>query len=285
MTDTMPQEVDHVTNTDETLIGEGVALDTASASLGSRSAGALLDGVVIIGVYVGLQFLVAAVLPAGLDFAATAAITVVLVVGCFVGIPVTVETLTRGRSVGKLALGIRIVRDDGGPIAFRQALVRGLTGLFELWMTVGGIALITSATSRRGKRVGDMMGGTYALQTRAVAMQHTWLEIPYSLADWSKTADVRRLPDGLALAIRQFLTRAPMLHPTSRRELGESLAQQLAPFVSPAAPHGTHPETFMTAVLAVRRDREYAIEVRNLAADAEQARAIHKLPFGISEPE
>ena len=274
-----------MTNVDETLIGEGVALDTASASLGSRSAGALLDAVIIIAVYIGLQIGIVAVLPPGLDYAATSALIVIVGVTCFVGIPVTVETLTRGRSVGKIALGIRVVRDDGGPVSFRQALVRGLSGLFELWMTLGGIALITSASSRRGKRVGDMMAGTYALQTRAVATQHTWLEIPPSLAEWAASADVRRLPDGLALAIRQFLTRANKLHPNSRQELGVSLSQQLAPFVSPPVPEGTHPEAFMTAVLAVRRDREYAIELRNLEADAEQARAVHRLPFGMVEPE
>jgi uncharacterized RDD family membrane protein YckC len=274
-----------MTTVDETLIGEGVALDTAAASLGSRTAAALLDAVIIITVYIVLQVGVAAIMPPGLDFAAATAISLTLVIGCLVGIPVTVETITRGRSVGKLVLGIRIVRDDGGPIAFRQAFVRGLSGLFELWMTVGGVALLTSASSQRGKRLGDMMGGTYALRTRAAGSQHTWLEVPYSLAEWASTVDVRRLPDGLALAIRQFLTRAPKLHPTSRRELGESLASQLSPFVSPPPPAGTHPETFMTAVLAVRRDREYQIEVRNLAADAEQAKAVHRLPFGITEPE
>lgn len=268
---------------DETLIGEGVALDTASASLGSRTAAALLDGLIIIVTYVLVQMGLARIIPPGLDFAATSAILLTSLILCLIGIPITVETLTRGRSVGKIALGIRIVRDDGGPVSFRQALVRGMAAFFELWMTLGGAALITSASSSRGKRLGDMMAGTYALRTRVSGNQHTWLEVPYSLTEWASTVDVRRLPDGLALAIRQFLTRAPMLHPASRRELGESLAAQLAPFVSPPPPQGTHPESFMTAVLAVRRDREYVIEVRNLQADAEQAEAVHRLPFGITE--
>ena len=47
----------------------------------------------------------------------------------FLGYPVAMETLTRGRTLGKMALGLRVVRDDGGPITFRQALVRGLVGL------------------------------------------------------------------------------------------------------------------------------------------------------------
>jgi len=37
------------------------------------------------------------------------------------------ETVTRGRTLGKIALGLRVVRDDGGPIVFRQRRV-GLGG-------------------------------------------------------------------------------------------------------------------------------------------------------------
>ena len=58
-------------------------------------------------------------------------------------LPTTVDTLTRGRSLGKLAMGIRIVRDDGGPLVFRQSLVRALVGIVELWLTLGTVALIT----------------------------------------------------------------------------------------------------------------------------------------------
>jgi uncharacterized RDD family membrane protein YckC len=32
----------------------------------------------------------------------------------FLVYPTTVETLTRGKSLGKLVLGLRVVRDDGG---------------------------------------------------------------------------------------------------------------------------------------------------------------------------
>ena len=34
----------------------------------------------------------------------------------FLVYPTTLETLTRGKSFGKLALGLRVVRDDGGTV-------------------------------------------------------------------------------------------------------------------------------------------------------------------------
>lgn len=268
---------------DETIIGEGVALDTAAASLGSRAASALVDAVVLGVAYFGATVALALVLPSTLDFAAVSAIYLVEAIAVFVGIPVVFETVTRGKSVGRYALGLRIVRDDGGPITFRQVFVRALVGVIELWLSAGSIALIASASNSRGKRVGDMLAGTYALQTRASSAQHLPLVVPFSLGEWARVVDIRRLPDGLALEARQFLTRALALHPSSRRQMGESLSARIAPLVSPLPPQGTHPETFLTAVLAVRRDREYALEVQRLRADAAQALAVHQLPHGVPE--
>ena len=268
---------------DETIIGEGVALDTAAASLGSRAASALLDAVVLGVVYFIATILMTLVVPHTLDFAAVTTLYFTEALAVFIGIPVVFETLTRGRSVGRYALGLRIVRDDGGPITVRQVVVRALVGVIELWLTAGAIALIASASNGRGKRVGDMLAGTYALQTRASSAQHVPLIVPFSLGGWAQVVDIRRLPDGLALEARQFLTRALALHPSSRRQMGESLSARIAPFVSPLPPQGTHPETFLTAVLAVRRDREYALEIQRLQADAAQAMAVHQLPHGVPD--
>ena len=55
-----------------------------------------------------------------LGFLVEGSVAVLLVVTLIV-YPVTFETLLRGRTPGKAAMGLRVVRDDGGPIGFRQA--------------------------------------------------------------------------------------------------------------------------------------------------------------------
>jgi uncharacterized RDD family membrane protein YckC len=272
-----------VITADETLIGEAVVLDTASATLGARAAGALLDVVVLFGLWLGTFTWIVAPLMEVLDYTAWSALAFTHAIMMFVGVPVALETFSKGRSVGKWALGLRIVRDDGGPIGFRQAVTRGTVGFLELWVTAGGIALLTSAMNQRGKRMGDMLAGTYALQVRASKSQHSPLHMPPSLATWAQNLDIRRLPDGLALQIRQFLTRAPKLHPASRQDLGLSLASQLSAYVSPQPPPGTHPEAMMMAVLTVRRDREYALAISNTQSDSNQAARIHRLPLGVPD--
>ena len=65
------------------------------------------------------------------------------------GYPAVFETATRGRSLGKMALGLRVVSDDGGPERFRQALFRALAGVIEIWTFAGGPAVICSLLSPR----------------------------------------------------------------------------------------------------------------------------------------
>lgn len=113
------------------LTGEAVLLDTRPASFASRALGAVLDLLALAVVIGALAWLLFGALNLVPDEKAARAVGVVALATVTVLVPATVETLSRGRSLGKAAMGIRIVRDDGGPVLFRQALVRALTGVFE----------------------------------------------------------------------------------------------------------------------------------------------------------
>lgn len=269
---------------DEILIGEGVVIDARPASFATRLVGAGLDAVVYALVLLILTVVVGA-LGIRLDPAAAQALIIVALIVLMVGVPVTVETLSRGRSLGKLVMGIRIVRDDGGPGRFRHALIRALVGVLELWFTFGAVALIASIAHPKGKRLGDMVAGTYALRVRGGGRALPPVVMPADLAGWVRHADIRRLPDGLALNARQFLGRAPRLHPASRADLGASLAAEIEQYVAPGPPVGTHPERFIAAVLAERRDREYAHAARSAAAAATEAALVHRLPHAVPDPD
>jgi len=235
--------------------GEAVVLDLRAASFASRLLGGLLDAVAL-GLLGLLLLLGGTALLSASDQAAVEAIALTLTVFLLVGVPVLVETLTRGRSLGKVVTGLRVVRDDGGPVRFRHALVRGLLGFFELWATAGSPAILCALVTQRGKRFGDLLAGTYVVRERTGARHVPLPPMPPELAGWARRADIGRLPDATALAARQFLARAPGLHPSSREQLGASLASSLLPLVSPPPPAGTPAERFLVAVLVERRDRE-----------------------------
>jgi uncharacterized RDD family membrane protein YckC len=243
--------------TEDLVIGEAVALELRPASFATRALAGALDLSLQVGALIGALLLLGLAL-AGLDPAAGQAAVLAVLVGVLVGVPVTVETLSRGRSLGKLAAGLRVVREDGGPIRFRQALVRALLAVFEIYATTGTVALIVSLSNARGRRLGDMLAGTYVIRERVADQTGVPLMMPPQLAGWARGTDLGRIPDGLALAARTFLRRAPRLHAMSRQRLGLELAGQLAAFVAPGPPAGVHPELFMAAVLAERRDRDLA---------------------------
>lgn len=264
---------------DVILTGEAVALEVRQASVLSRLLASGLDIALYAAVAIGIS-LVAAELPPQ-DEAAAGALVIASVATIMVVIPTTVETLTRGRSLGKIAAGVAIVRDDGGPVRFRQALIRALVGVGELWLTAGGVALIAAILHPKGKRLGDLAAGTYCVRVRTGGRPGPPLVMPPELAAWATTADVRALPDGVALTARRFLARAPQLNPRSRETLGRALAARIEPFVSPPPPWGTPPERFLEAVLVWRRDREYALGTQARRRSAEEAQRLRRLPFGI----
>ena len=147
----------------ELVTGEAVALELRPARLPSRALAVLLDLMVAFAVYVALSIaLIAAT--SSLDDAAQIAVSIAMFVLLLVGAPIAVETLSRGRSLGKLACGLRVVRDDGGPIRFRHALVRGGIGVVEILMTFGVVACIASLVSARGRRLGDVFAGTLVVR-------------------------------------------------------------------------------------------------------------------------
>lgn len=268
---------------DPLVTGEAVALDLRAASFASRALGLLLD-LVVIAVLILSGNLGLRLLGGGLDSSAVQALEVVLIAAALVGYPVLVETMTRGKSLGKLAAGLRVVRDDGGPVRFRQCLVRGLLSLLEIY-TLPFIALIASLCSRRGKRLGDQLAGTFAIRTRMPRSQPP-PPMPAHLAEWAAQTDLGRIPDPLSAATRGFLQRYPSLHPGMRPAMARGLADALAVYVAPPPPAGTAPEAFLAAVLAERRARDLvrlrAEEQRRHQRAVDRSRAPVLSPAGTS---
>jgi uncharacterized RDD family membrane protein YckC len=264
----------------EVVTGEAVALELRPASFATRALALTLDLLLMAAVGLGIIWLLALLPP--MDPAVTSAVGLVAVVAVIVGLPVTVETLTRGRSLGKLAAGLRVVRDDGGPIRLRHALVRGLLAVVEIFATLGSVALISSLLNPRGKRLGDLLAGTFVLRERGGAALVPLPPMPPELAGWAVSADIAGVPDGLAARARRFLAGAGALHPGSRQELGAELAAQLARHLAPQPPPGTPPERFVVAVLVERSRRDLARLRR--AEEQRAARNARRAAGGVLSP-
>ncbi|MFJ3719263.1 RDD family protein [Streptomyces sp. NPDC090057] len=240
----------------ELVTGEAVALELRPAKLPSRALAVLLDLVVAVFVYMAATLaLVAAT--ASLDEAAQVALSIATFLLVLVGGPIAVETLSHGRSLGKLAFGLRVVRDDGGPVRFRHALVRGAIGVVEILMTFGVVACIASLVSARGRRLGDVFAGTLVVRERIPAGQAGRVPPPPPwLSGRFAELDLSAVPDGLWLAIRQYLTRMQQLDAQVSWEMAQRLAADVAARTGAPVPQGEHPAAFLAAVLQERQSRE-----------------------------
>jgi len=243
--------------------GEAVPLELPIAQVASRAAGFALDVAVQIAVLV--LFLLALAVSGVEDTALLAALALGFFVLVRVGYSVLFETLSRGRTLGKMAMGLRVVRDDGGPIRFRHALTRALAGVivdFGPVLAWSAVALFTSLFSPRSKRVGDYLAGTLVIRERAPRLAAAEVTMPPALAGWAAGLDLAGFGDGLALAVRQYLARYGELSERAREPLGQQLAYDVAARIGAPPPWGVPPWAYLQAVLAERRRRELAGQTR-----------------------
>ncbi|MFW5420266.1 RDD family protein [Nocardiopsis sp. CNT-189] len=239
----------------ELVTGDAVVLDLRPAGFATRAVALLIDVLLQGAAIIGTLILVSGV-ARGVDPAATAAVQLGLTVLIIVGYPTAAETLTRGRSLGKFALGLRVVGTDGSPVRFRQALGRALTGAVEIWVGSGVIALITSLINRDGRRVGDFVAGTLVVSERAARRSPEEIPMPPRLAGWAASAELSGLSAETAAMARQYLLRFEELSEEARYEMGIRIAGLVSGAVSPPPPPDASPPEYLAAVLAERRRRE-----------------------------
>lgn len=247
--------VDVLDDDDALLTGEAVALDLRPASFALRAGGAAIDMTVsFIAFFVLLMAFFVPAAQLRLEAAWGTVFSIGSLVLAFVVLPCLVETLSRGKSLGRLATGARIVRDDGGATGFRHAAVRAIVGVVDFLMTLGGLAALVGLLSPRSKRLGDHLAGTYAQYERVPRVTTPIFGMPLELLGWAGVADVARMPDPLARRIASFLASARELDPSRRGYLAQQLAFEASQYVSPLP--AVDPELFLAGVTVARRERE-----------------------------
>ncbi|QNI08944.1 RDD family protein [Mycobacterium kubicae] len=240
----------------EVVTGDAVVLDVQIAQLPVRAVSALIDiFVMFIGYLLGLMLWAATL--SQFDEALTVAFLIIFTVLVVIGYPLGWETATRGRSVGKIVMGLRVVSDDGGPERFRQALFRALASTVEIWMLFGSPAVICSILSPKAKRIGDIFAGTVVVSERGPRLGPPPM-MPPALAWWASSLQLSGLTAGQAEVARQFLSRAPQLAPTLRDQMAYRIASDVLSHIAPPPPPGVPPQLVLAAVLAERHRRELA---------------------------
>lgn len=134
---------------------QNVLLEYEPASIGDRILATLLDYLVFFG-WVILLFAV----PVGVFKVQPSTFYVVLMALPLLLYDLLCEWLLNGQSIGKLALGIRVVMLDGSQPGLGAYLLRWLLRIVDTQLMAGLVAIITIAATGRGQRLGDLAAGT-----------------------------------------------------------------------------------------------------------------------------
>lgn len=254
--------------------GEAVVLQVRIARMPTRALACaidvLLQGVVLT---VLISLLAGFLIGGEASEALASALIFIVVLVVVLGYRVVMETLTRGRTLGKMVLGLKVVRDDGSSIRFRHALVRTLLWFFvdfAPWFAASP-GIVASLMNKQGKRIGDMVAGTVVIRERHQPMASPPLFVPGHLVQWAQSLELSRLSDELANASRDYLARFTELQPDARIALGDTLAGRVAQVTAPMPPAPLIAPAYLSAVLAERRRRE----LNRLAT----RRPVHAGPF------
>lgn len=237
---------------------EAVVLEFETAGMASRLIAATLDAVIELAILVAVLLGFFGLSELGLELGglATALLYVLLFLLIF-GYPAAFETLWRGRTPGKAALGLRVVTVEGGPIRFRHAAIRAMLGLFDKFVFSGIVGIVSLLATRRNQRLGDLVAGTIVLRERtgAKAPNAVTFSPPPGLEGYVASLDAGGLGHGDYAPVRSFLIRATGLAPPARAAVAAQLATPLVERLRTTPPPGLPAEVFLACVAAAYQQR------------------------------
>lgn len=230
---------------------EAVLVELPTAGSATRGLALLID-IVVNGFLVSMSMalLAFALQILGVSFVGPVAIGAFAAFAFLVLLPIGTELLWRGRSVGKAITGLKVVGVDGSRVTPRQVFVRGVIALLEIYMSVGALALVASAFSEEGQRLGDMAAGTVVIRRRRVgsSMLPVAFHPPWGFELYVRQLPVRGLSSEDLVVIRDYLLRAPQLDDSARQRLGLELSRRVADLIGVPRPPHVDPQTWLVCV-------------------------------------
>lgn len=233
---------------------EGVDLEIVLAGLGSRFAATLLDLVIQFAAIIAL----AMALGLGGDSGYVVAAYFVLVFLVLFAYDIVFETWNQGRTIGKLAAGIRVVRTSGQPINFLTSAVRNLIRIVDFLPAFYAIGIIGVMVTPKNQRLGDLAASTYVVRERRVqaAVPAQGWAPPATTGAPYMAWDVSAVTADEVATVRRFLERRHRLDAGARAQLGWDLGTRLRAKVVGVTEHNAPtPEAFLEGLAAAKSAR------------------------------
>ncbi len=229
---------------------EGVTLELVLAGLGSRFVARLLDSLVQLVIIFALVFGVVVTHPPGVVLAFVFVVTFLVVLAY----DIPFELLNDGRTLGKMAAGIRVVDTAGEPISFFASLMRNVLRIIDFLPVLYAVGCTSIVVTKSDQRLGDLAAGTVVARDKFPGIDATpvfTLSVPVNqVATW----DVSSVESDELATIRQFLDRRYALTWPVRAYFASAIASRIGPKIA-GAPPGAHPEYLLEGVVVAKQQR------------------------------
>ncbi len=163
------------------------------------------------------------------------------------------EVVSGGSSLGKMIVGLRVVRLDGLKIDARASWIRNLMRLADVLPSSYVVGLVSMVMSPRGQRLGDLAAGTLVVRLdtpeRALSQPFAGDMTPLPLL----REQVERLGDTERTLIRTALRRAESLEGARRHTVLRTAADALVASLSLDPELAQDPEVFLRRLWATAR--------------------------------
>lgn len=143
------------------------------------------------------------------------------------------ESFVGGQSLGKRAMGLKVIKLDGRPASFNECFQRWIFRLLEIWLSLGAVAVLFISSGGRAQRIGDILAQTAVINTnpRYNLKVKDLLSMEEKKDSTPRYHGVLRYTDEDMLLVKSSLDRAEKYnnpaHHQAVLELAERVANQL----------------------------------------------------------
>jgi uncharacterized RDD family membrane protein YckC len=230
-----------------TVTPEAVTIALDVAGLGSRMIAWIIDTLIQLVVVVPILLGIGA---GNLSGSVEVVVLSLILFLLFWGYYPIFELSWQGRTPGKRAQRLRVIRTDGQPAGGAAIMVRNLIRILDVFL-LPFLAVISMIVTSRAQRLGDLAAGTMVVREAKFTAPQT--VVTASRPDLP-AVDASGLSEREYDVIRSFLARRGSLDPTARWRLAAQLASAVRGRVG-STPDGLSDETILEAVAQSYRQR------------------------------
>jgi uncharacterized RDD family membrane protein YckC len=205
---------------------QNVTIQYELASFGNRAAAFFIDLIVLFGLISCLNIFF-------LQLGSSTVFMYLILLPVMLFYTLCSEVLLDGQTIGKKAMGIKVVKLNGDPATAFDYLIRWAFRFLDIWVSAGSIAAMLISSSTYNQRLGCLLSGTTVIKkssTRTFTLKDI-LSIQSIQNHIPSFPTVVQLSEQDMLFVKKVLERNKRYKNESHRELLEKLADKIADII------------------------------------------------------